>query len=124
MTPENYDPYLYFTMMAKKHGEHWRALFIMPNGRGRTASIRTLFNTLQAEGIDAKIHNPSWTVTTDNGARAYFKIGYKGLVDQLKGNEYQQIDGTDVLTRYEEEQIRPMLRTQLSLALAKDMVIR
>jgi virulence-associated protein VapD len=74
--------------------------------------------------MPTQINTKKSELTTNNQSVAVFKIAFKGLITSLNGHEFQQIDGTEYLTKSDEEKIRPLLRTHVSLALAQDMVIR
>jgi hypothetical protein len=119
-----YDPYEYFIRMARRHGGNWNALFLTPSTRHRSPEVRTLFAMLEDRNMPSRVFKTKHLIVTENGATATFKVAYDGIFDQLAGNEYQQIDGTDYLTSHDQERIRTLLRTQVSLALAKDMAIR
>lgn len=124
ITAVNYDPYKYFMQMSRKHKGNWRALFIVPTKKAKNAAMRTLFNLLEDDGITVKMNMSPGILATSEQSEALFKVAFKGITDNLKGTEYQQIDGTEYLTKYDEQQMRELLRTKISIPLAKDMVIR
>lgn len=124
ITAVDYDPYKYFVQMAQKHKHNWHAIFFVPNKRAKTAAMRTLFNMLEDSGLLTTMHGNQGWVTVKDGATARFHVAFKGITDNLAGNEYQQIDGTEFLTKYDEDKVRELLRTRISIPLAKDMAIR
>lgn len=125
ITAADYDPYKYFMQMTLKHKNNWRALFITKNKAARTLAMRTLFNLLEDNNIPCTLRAVHGTLTAEAGSVADFRIGHKNMAERLAGMEYQQIDGTEHLKNPEDEKfIRTRLRTNVSIPLAKDMVIR